>query len=287
MKRYIGLIGYPLKHSISPVFQQAALDFYGLDIRYLLWETAAPEFASSIERIKLPQNLGANVTVPYKEKVLPLLDEIDELALTIGAVNTIVKKGKRLKGFNTDACGFLNSLKEQAGFIITGKSAMVLGAGGAAKAVCFSLINEGLEKLTIVNRNAERLRLLKEHLNRYSIARKFDTEITILPFDEKGIGTHIGDCQLVINCTTYGMKYGDMENFSPLSKELIPASALIYDLVYNPAETPLLRIARQAGAQVLGGLFMLIYQGATAFELWTGQNAPVDEMLKAGKKALE
>ena len=129
--------------------------------------------------------------------------------------------------------------------------------------------------------------MLRDHLYHYSTGNKKDVEVSVLSFDEKEIGLNIGCCNLVVNCTTFGMKYGEQENLSPLKMSLIPSNALIYDLVYNPAETPLIKAARQAGAGVLGGLPMLVYQGAAAFEMWTGEKAPVEVMLAAAEKALE
>ena len=142
MSRYIGLIGYPLKHSVSPYFQQAALDYYQLDVRYEAWETTPAELADIVKNLRKPQNLGANVTVPYKEAVLPLLDEVDGLANSIGAVNTIVKEDDKLLGFNTDAYGFIEALDKEGHFDPEGKRVVLLGAGGVARAVSFVLLQE-------------------------------------------------------------------------------------------------------------------------------------------------
>ena len=286
MKKYIELIGYPLKHSISPVVQQVALDYYGLDVSYKLQETKPTELGDVVTQLRSSQYLGANVTVPYKETVIPLLDDIDVLAEQIGAVNTIKKTNGRLEGINTDARGFLDALSEIAGFSASGKSAIVLGAGGAARAVCFALIEENLQNLVIVNRNMERAQLLKDHLLRYCAEKGVNVSLNAVSFEESEIKKYIGDCQLLVNSTTFGMKHSEHEHLSPISKALIPVDALVYDLVYNPANTPLLKIARDAGAKTLGGLPMLVFQGAAGFELWTGNKAPVDIMMKAGVEAL-
>ena len=164
MSKYIGLIGYPLKHSISPYFQQAALDYYRLDIHYEAWETDPAQLQDRVNDLRKPQNVGVNVTVPYKEVVLPLLDKIDDLASSIGAVNTIVKKGDRLLGFNTDAYGFIEALDKEGHFDPEGKRVVILGAGGVAKAVGFALVQREVASLTITDGIFERAGALAENL---------------------------------------------------------------------------------------------------------------------------
>ena len=291
MSKFIGLIGYPIKHSISPYFQQAALDYYQLDIRYELWETSPEKLKPAVTKLKKPQNLGANVTVPYKEAVLPLLDEIDDLASLIGAVNTIVKKDDRLLGFNTDAHGFLQALHKEGHLEPEGKRVAILGAGGVARAVCFALVREKANSLIIVNRTPGRAKALVDSLKGYirdaSLhSEGLKTEVTALPWQALNSPEIFGRCHLIVNCTTIGMKYGPQEGQSPLGLEVIPRGVLVYDLVYNPCPTPLLQLAEKAGANALGGLAMLVYQGAASFELWTGREAPVDIMLKKARGVL-
>jgi len=185
MPRYIGLIGYPVKHSISPFFQQAALDYYELDICYEAWETLPGELEETVSRLRHPQNLGANVTVPYKESVLPLLDEIDEVASLIGAVNTIVKRDDRLEGFNTDAHGFIQALREQGNFEPESKQAIILGAGGAARATSFALMQEKAGSLTILNRTLERAEALADSLRSCQASTGLETKIVVLPKAEE------------------------------------------------------------------------------------------------------
>lgn len=286
MTQYIYLIGYPLKHSISPDFQQAALDCFGLDIRYQAWEARAPDLASVIDRLRQPQNLGANITVPHKEKVMSLIDEIDEFAGVIGAVNTIVSQAGRLAGHNTDGPGFLKALRGDAGFEPHDKKVMVLGAGGAARAVSFMLLSQKARSLIIANRSVQKAETLANALAEQSEKNDLKTQITTVVWPGPDVKKEISGCQLIVNCTTVGMKHSSGEGQSPLVQADIPRGALVYDLVYNPAQTPLLRAAEAAGARTLGGLPMLVYQGAASFELWTGREAPIDIMLAAADKAL-
>ena len=287
MPRYIGLIGYPVKHSISPFFQQAALDYYELDICYQAWETLPGELEETVSRLRHPQNLGANVTVPYKESVLPLLDEIDEVASLIGAVNTIVKRDDRLEGFNTDAHGFIQALREQGNFEPESKQAIILGAGGAARATSFALMQEKAGSLTILNRTLERAEALADSLRSCQASTGLETKIVVLPWSTVNMPGTFEHCHLIVNCTTIGMKHSPEEGKSPLSLETIPSTALVYDLIYNPSPTPLLQLAQRAGANILGGLPMLVYQGVASFELWTQRKAPVDIMLKKAEEVLE
>jgi len=291
MSRYIGLIGYPLRHSVSPYFQQAALDYYGLDIRYEAWETSPAELPDIVRNLRKPQNIGANVTVPYKETVLPLLDGIDDLASSIGAVNTIVKKDDRLLGSNTDAYGFIEALDKEGHFDPEGKQVIMLGAGGVARAVTFVLVQRKVASLGISDGIFERASTLAENLVRYikeASPSSKDWEASISAFQWQNLGSAgtFVDCDLIVHCTTIGMKDSPQEGQSPLSLEVIPKNVLVYDVVYNPWLTPLLRLAQKAGANILGGLPMLVYQGAASFKLWTGKEAPVDIMLKRAKEML-
>ncbi len=280
MMRFVGLIGHKLKHSISPQFQQAAFDYLGLDIRYELWDTEKDELPGVVQGIRDFSKLGANVTIPYKEAVLPLLDKVDQLARRIGAVNTIVKKDDKLVGYNTDASGFMKALEEEGGFVPKGKRAILLGAGGAARAVGFALVGAGVKSLVILNRTQDRGEALAWDLK---IA---DTEVIALLWKDGRTLKALGECDLLVNCTSVGMKDSTAEGKSPVGVGLIPKRALVYDVVYNPIETPLIAAAKKAGARTMGGLSMLVYQGAAAFELWTGESAPIEIMMRMAKRAL-
>ena len=284
MPDFIGLIGYPVKHSISPYFQQAALDYYHLDIRYQLWETSPEKLSSRIAGLREPQNLGTNVTTPYKETVLPLLDEIDEQASLIGAVNTIAKRDDKLVGFNTDADGFITALRSEGKFEPEGVEAVILGAGGVARAVCFSLVQNKVSSLTIMDGILDKSKALAEHINRYVTRAGLKTRIAVLPWQSVNSADTFERCRLIVHCTTIGMKYSPQQGQSALSADVIPEGILVYDLVFNPRVTPLLRLAQKAGANILGGLPMLVYQGAASFELWTGKKAPVDIMFNKAEE---
>lgn len=303
MTKYIGIIGHPLTHSISPIFQQAALDYYGLDIRYQVWEVEKVELG--VEYLNQTQSLGANVTVPYKETVIPFLNSLESKAWRIGAVNTVVKEDKpgtsgtpsrevsvwspaerpvgRLKGYNTDAHGFFRALMDDADFDPEGKVALLLGAGGVARAAGYILIEAGVKSLVILNRNMERAHSLVEALTQHA---KAPQNIAARAWQEENMRRIIPLADLIVNCTTLGMKHSQGEGVSPVSAELLTVNTLVFDLVYNPIETPLLKEAKKAGARTLGGLSMLVYQGAAAFELWTGKEAPLDIMFQSAKRAL-
>lgn len=286
MSQRVALVGYPLRHSISPLFQQAAFDYCQLDVRYEAWEIEPKHLESLRSRLRHFSVLGANVTIPYKESILPLLDRLDDLAGQIGAVNTVVRRDGELLGYNTDAEGFLRSLRQDSGFEPEGKQVVLLGAGGAARAVAFALAKSRVKSLTIVNRTLERVQILVESL-KSKVRSGQDVRIIALPWEENELGKALFHCDLLVNCTSIGMKHSPAEKQSPLEAEFIPQDALVYDLVYNPVETLLLKEARKAGAKTLGGLVMLVYQGAISFELWTGRKAPLDIMFRVAREALE
>ncbi len=284
MTKFVGLIGHKLSHSISQQFQQAAFEHMGLDIRYEVWETTKDELPDVVEGLRDDSKLGANVTIPYKEAVLSLLNKVDKGARRIGAVNTIAKRDDKLVGYNTDASGFIRALEEDGGFDPRGKRAVLIGAGGAARAVSFALIDAGVRSLVILNRSIERGRELAKDL-KWEL-KISDTEVIALSWKDGRTLTALSGCDLLVNCTSVGMKNSASEDKSPLNIALIPKRALVYDVVYNPVETPLIVAAKKAGARTLGGLPMLVYQGAASFELWTGKAAPIDIMMRVAKRAL-
>ena len=280
MASKLGIIGFPIGHSISPVFQQAALDHLTLDASYQAWEVKPQEVAEFLQGLRSPDVLGINVTVPHKEAVIPHLDEVDEWAAAAGAVNTIVNRNGILTGHNTDGSGFLRALREAGGFDPQGRSVLILGAGGAARGVMLALIREGAGRLTIANRTEARARRLSQ------MARDNGLDAQPISLDSQSLVTAAASADLIVNCTTIGMTHGPDEHRSHLSKEQIPATAVVNDLVYNPLDTPLLKEASHAGAFTLGGIHMLVYQGAASLEMWTGREAPVAVMLEAATRAM-
>lgn len=281
----VGIIGYPIRHSASPAFQQAALDFRGIDAKFEAWAVepgTVVEWMAEQDRTDL---LGFGVTVPHKQEIMKVLDYIDDDAAAIGAVNTVVvSEDKRLLGYNTDAYGFLHALQADGGFDPKGKHVLVLGAGGVSRAVCTMLLREGVASLTLVNRTVARAEALLADLD--TGAAQVDA-VSIEPASLKVALSAKEPLALIVNCTSLGMLHGPDEEASPLLLEMIPSTALVFDLVYNPAETPLMKLAAAAGAKTLGGLSMLVYQGTVGFQLWTGVEAPLEVMMAAAKKAVQ
>ena len=282
MTKYAGVIGYPAKQSLSAVFQQAAFDHLGLDMRYEVWPTPEERLAEVVQGLRAPDRLGANVTIPHKEAVLPLMDETDALARRVGAVNTIVNREGRLHGHNTDVGGFLRALRDDGGFDPTGARVLVAGAGGAARAVVTALSDAGAASVTVINRTFPRASRLVQELE----PQAGGTELHALPDVYASWLASAVSCRLLINCTSVGMAVTQEEKGSPVPIDLIPAGALVFDLIYRPLNTPLIIAARKRGARALGGLPMLIYRGADSFRLWTGLEPPLDVMFKAARKAL-
>ena len=286
MAKRVGIIGYPIRHSISPVFQQAALDHHGLDATYQAWEVLPEQLGEFVAGLRDPDTLGINVTVPHKEAVIGHLDGADDWATDAGAVNTVRNDAGRLVGHNTDGLGFLRALEEEGGFSAEGRRVVIIGAGGSAKGVGLALARSGAVSITIANRTLPRAEELAGVLSRRGHAPGSGAALKVEAVSLQGVAAASASSDLIVNCTTLGMKHGPDEAGTALQAREIPSTALVYDLVYNPPDTPLLREARKAGASTLGGLAMLVYQGAAAFEYWTGWEAPVDVMMNAAKGAL-
>ena len=280
MTQQIALLGFPLAHSVSPAFQQAALDHYSLPVRYLALPAPPEDLPSEVRRLRGEEYLGANVTIPHKERVMPLLDAIDSQAARVGAVNTVVKDRRGLVGHNTDTHGLIRGMKEAANFEPRGRSALLLGAGGAARAASFALADAGIATLTIVNRTHERALSLADDL------RDSIPSVSAVPMEERTLADVAGAVDLILNATPVGMSHGGAQGRTPLAADVISNGALVYDMVYSPAETPLMMEARRAGARAVGGLSMLVFQGAASFELWTQREAPVEVMFAAAESAL-
>jgi shikimate dehydrogenase len=269
-----GLIGYPVGHSRSPAMQQAAFDALGIPARYVLWETPPEALAERLASLRAPDVLGANVTIPHKTAVAPLLDALAQSAERAGgAVNTIVRGADgRLMGHNTDVSGVLRVL-DAHGAGAVGQSVLVLGAGGAARAAWAAAHERGM-LLRVAVRNPAMAQGALSVLDR--------SPAGIVPLDASDeLAKVLAASNILINATPVGM--GD-PLVSPLSAELLsylPESALVFDMVYIPPETALLRAARARGLRVVTGLEMLLEQGAAAFQLWTGLPAPVEVMRAA------
>jgi shikimate dehydrogenase len=282
MKR-AGVIGHPLGHSLSPVIFQAAFDGAGIDAQYEKWDTEADQLEGRLNALRGDDYLGANVTIPYKETVVPLLDRLDETAERIGAVNTIANESGQLAGYNTDVAGFARALKDDAGFDAKGKRAGILGAGGAARAVSLALVHAGASVILLTGRTPKRLDRVVADLRPIE---PIGTTITWAHWGDGVFMTVLPSADLLVNCTPVGTKGDDSNGQSPIEAQWLPERGIVFDLVYNPHETPLLKLAKERGLTPVSGLGMLVYQAAESFRIWTGKNAPVDKMLEAGKKAL-
>jgi len=274
---HVGLIGDPVAHSYSPPMQQAAFDTLGIPARYELWQTSTEALIERVRSLCSEEYLGANVTIPHKEAVLALMDEVDPLATRIGAVNTIVHQDGYLHGYNTDAPGLLYALHEhgvgtvQKNGTISLKehTAILLGAGGAARGAAFALAGAHVARLIIVNRNLERAQLLAAE-----VQQTYNGPVFSLNDPQFLVPSR---ATLIINATSVGM-HGE---HTPLPAEILARFDLdtfVYDMIYNPTQTQLLCQALIMGMRGVNGLSMLLHQGALAFTLWTGKPAPLDVM---------
>ncbi len=273
-----GVIGYPVRHSVSPAMHQAAFNRLGLPVEYRAWEVKPAELATFVAGLRGGGWLGVNVTIPHKQAILPLLDILSPEAAAVGAVNTVVVADGKLTGHNTDVAGFLAGLPP--GTDLRGGQALIIGAGGAAAAVVFGLLGLGLAEIGVFNRHPERA----ESLAARFAGRNPAGRVRVVRQDE--VCAYARQCVLVVNCTPVGTAGMPLAGQLPLAPDCLAPGSFAYDLVYNPPETPWLRAARDRGARPISGLTMLVYQGAAAFRLWTGREAPVDVMFEAAQRAL-
>ncbi|MCQ4086215.1 shikimate dehydrogenase [Saccharibacillus sp. JS10] len=266
----LGVIGDPIAHSKSPIMHNAALRERGIAGDYTALHVKPHDLEEMISKMREEGYRGINVTIPHKEHVMPYLDELSEEARRIGAVNTIINDAGRLIGRNTDGIGYVRSLKEEAAGELQGRRIVVLGAGGAARGIIYALAAEQPQRITLLNRTVERAEAL---------AREWSdlAEISALPMTEAK--TAIQDADLVINTTSIGMH--PHTDSIPLDIEWLKGTEIVSDLIYNPLETRLLQSAKAKGCVAHGGLGMFVYQGAYAFEYWTGVSAPIEVMRNA------
>jgi shikimate dehydrogenase len=271
MTKRVVLIGHPVAHSLSGAMQQAAFDDAGIDARYELWDRPQPSLAEAIAELRTEEFLGANVTIPHKERAAGLVDKLTEEAHATGAVNTITKEGKKLVGHNTDVRGFKVGLDRLVGRQRMPRHAVVLGAGGGARAVTYGLIREGFQRVVVFNRHLHRAEHMVKHFGRSAA----HMELRAMPWHESIIEAELAKTKVLINATSVGLVEGE----TPIPGEILPPDLLVLDLIY--ARTRLLREAEAAGCTVSDGETMLLNQGAAAFTLWTGQPAPLEIMGEA------
>ncbi len=272
--KVVGILGYPINHTLSPQMHNAAFAHLGLDYVYSSFEVKPENLRGAVRGLRALNIAGVNVTVPHKERALEYLDELSENAKKLGAVNTIKLEGEKLCGYNTDSEGFITSLEKEGNTDPEGKKILLLGAGGAAKAVAVSLANQGARKISIANRTKERANALVTMLKHIAP----QVEANCLPLGGDELNKCATEAQLIINATSVGLKSDAMP---PIDANALHAGQLVYDLIYSPAKTRLLAEAEAKGAKILNGLGMLVYQGALTFEIWTGKKAPVRVMREA------
>ncbi|MFH1640283.1 MAG: shikimate dehydrogenase [Chloroflexota bacterium] len=276
--RICGLIGDPVEHTMSPLIQNAAFRESGLDYIYLAFHVKGDELSQAIAGMRALDIAGLNVTIPHKVAVMKYLDKLDPLARMIGSVNTIVNEDGILTGYNTDAPGFLRPLQD-GGIEPKGKRVVIMGAGGAARAIAFILAGQDAV-LTMLNRTPEKARVIGDR-----IKETLGKEMSVLELNPGNLrdATHRAD--ILVNTTSIGMSPDTGKTL--VGRELLRPGLVVYDIVYNPIETRLLREAREAGARTLDGAHMLAWQGALAFEKWTHRTAPIDLMIKKVTGVLE
>jgi shikimate dehydrogenase len=271
MTKRVVLIGHPVAHSLSGAMQQAAFDAAGIDASYELWDRAPIALADAINEVRGDDFLGANVTIPHKERVVPMIDKLTEEAQATGAVNTLTREGRRLVGHNTDVPGFEAALDKLVGRQKMPRNAVVLGAGGGARAVVYGLIRAGFQRIIVFNRHLHRA----EGMVKFFARSAAHMDLKAMPWHESIIESELGKAKVLINATSIGLA----SDVSPIPGEVITADLLVLDLIYN--RTRLLRDAEAAGAMANDGETMLLHQGAAAFALWTGQPAPLEVMGQA------
>lgn len=278
--RVVGVIGWPVQHSCSPQMQNAALAELGLDWVYVALPVAPEAVPAAVEGVRALGMPGINVTIPHKQAVAELMDELDESARVLAAANTVCRMDDRLVGYNTDGPGLVRSL-EEAGEAVAGRRVALFGAGGSARAVAWALADAGVASLNIINRTPEKAvavaALVNEATGREVAAPH--------PLSDAGNRDLVAASDIVIDTTDVGM-YPNASVPPIVPPEWLRAGQTVCDITYNPRETVLLRAAQERGARTVDGLGMLVHQGAIALELWTGREAPVGTMRRALEEAL-
>lgn len=275
--RVCGVIGDPIEHTLSPTIHNAAFNHLGLDFVFLAFRVKTADLENALRGIRGLGIHGLNVTMPHKNAVTAYLDELDEAVKFLGSTNTILNKDGKLSGFNTDGVGALKALREN-GIELAEKKLLLLGAGGAAKAIAFSLAKE-VGELVVLNRADGKSKELAERLT-----ITLDKKVVGDALTPDAIADNLQDSDVLINATSVGMNPAANQSIVP--PQLLRSDLTVMDIVYNPVETKLAKNAKAAGAKVISGVEMLIYQGAASFEIWTGHSAPIKVMRKAALNKL-
>ena len=274
--RLAAVVASPIKHSISPFIHNRAFEATHTNGVYLAWEVKGTDLAETVANIRRYQMFGINLSMPYKEQVIPYLDQLSEEARLIGAVNTVVNREGTLIGYNTDGKGFFKSLPS---FKISGKRMVLLGAGGAAKAILAQAILDGVSQVSVFVRSAS-IEKTRPYLEKIQNATGFRVDLFALE-DVQDLQDSITKADLLVNATSVGMDEVSLPNPTSI---VLPEKLLVADVIYQPFETPFLKWARNQGNQSINGLGMLLYQAAEAFELWTGKEMPTDQIWESLKQ---
>lgn len=277
--KIVGIIGDPIKHSRSPLIHNAAIAALGLDYVYVPFHVQSDSLDAAIEGFKATNVDGINVTIPHKQNVMSYLDEISREATLIGAVNTLIFKDGAIIGENTDAPGFLQAMQEDGLDVPQGGSAVVIGAGGSARAIVVALALAGVRTICITNRTVSRAVALATDLS-----EKTGISIYGIGLDDSKLPHAVRTSQLIVNTASTSM---DVSHPLLIDPEWLEPQSVVYDIVYTPPETRLLQAAAQKDCHTVGGLGMLVHQGAIAFEKWTGVNPPVEIMRQALQGAFD
>lgn len=280
--KLLGLIGNPVGHSISPILHNTLSSLLGLDYVYVPLKVEKEDLSRVVKALKSLDFVGFNVTIPYKKEIMKYIDENSIEAILMGAVNTVKKIDGKLYGYNTDAEGFLRSFKEEAGTSFEGKKVVLIGAGGVARPIAVKIASEGAEKISLVNRTKEKAIELAETVN-----ENVREIVQVYNFEDKTFKMAVEESDIIINTTSVGMT-PDVGK-SPISGDYFNDSQIVYDVIYTPLETKLLKDAKKKGCKTINGLGMLFYQGIKAYEIWTGvklSQEHINEVYSSFKKII-
>jgi shikimate dehydrogenase len=269
--KLVGLLGNPLGHSFSPAMHNRAFETLGLNFFYLPIEVTADDLSTVAAGIAKMNFAGYNITIPHKIRIMECLDAIDPLAQAIGAVNTVTLQAGRATGYNTDGEGYVRSLETEAGIAVQGKRLLIVGCGGATRAIAMTLASRGARKILIANRTEQKAHDLVGEVN-----AKVRPCSEVVTMQRAALAAALKQADVLINTTSVGMH--PHEDRMPIEEDLIPGGIVVSDIVYNPMRTRLLKAAEAKGCRIVTGLGMLVYQGAEGFRMWTGVEPPVDEM---------
>ena len=278
----LAVFGDPVAHSLSPQMQNAALRASKIDMQYARFHIRANELRSALRFLRDVDFIGINLTVPHKIAALTQIDEADESASRAGAVNTIRVRDKKLIGSNTDGEGFLRAIRSEFSVDVRDLQVMLIGAGGGTgRAIAWQCALENCERLVLVNRTYEKAQMLAEHLRPYFAGPRVlgpAARLEAIAWEEAALRAQLPDIDLIVNATPLGMNPSDS---TPIPARLLAPHHMVFDVVYGPSKTSLLRAAEEAGARGAHGLSMLLHQGALSFSIWFDREAPIDAMRKA------